>query len=120
MATLSSILAWKIPWMEEPGRLQSMGSLGRAEVILAVLCAALGDVPVDICVHWKMGIQKRGLCWGHAPGGLGGWKQPPRKRARGREPGPPLKSLRCQPGVQGSREAENPGSQTGWCFKNKR
>ena len=23
----SSILAWKIPWMEEPGRLQSMGSL---------------------------------------------------------------------------------------------
>ena len=26
MATHSSILAWKIPWMEEPGRLQSMGS----------------------------------------------------------------------------------------------
>ena len=25
-ATHSSILAWKIPWMEEPGRLQSMGS----------------------------------------------------------------------------------------------
>ena len=27
MATHSSVLAWKIPWMEEPGRLQSMGSL---------------------------------------------------------------------------------------------
>ena len=27
MATHSSILAWKIPWREEPGRLQSMGSL---------------------------------------------------------------------------------------------
>ena len=27
MATHCSILAWKIPWMEEPGRLQSMGSL---------------------------------------------------------------------------------------------
>ena len=27
MATPSSTLAWKIPWMEEPGRLQSMGSL---------------------------------------------------------------------------------------------
>ena len=27
MATHSSTLAWKIPWMEEPGRLQSMGSL---------------------------------------------------------------------------------------------
>ena len=26
MATLSSTLAWKIPWMEEHGRLQSMGS----------------------------------------------------------------------------------------------
>ena len=26
MATYSSILAWKIPWMVEPGRLQSMGS----------------------------------------------------------------------------------------------
>ena len=26
MATRSSSLAWKIPWMEEPGRLQSMGS----------------------------------------------------------------------------------------------
>ena len=27
MAPYSSTLAWKIPWMEEPGRLQSMGSL---------------------------------------------------------------------------------------------
>ena len=28
MATHSSMLAWRIPWTEEPGRLQSMGSLG--------------------------------------------------------------------------------------------
>ena len=28
MATHSSTLAWKIPWTEEPGGLQSMGSLG--------------------------------------------------------------------------------------------
>ena len=27
MAPHSSTLAWRIPWMEEPGRLQSMGSL---------------------------------------------------------------------------------------------
>ena len=27
MAIHSSILAWKIPWMEEPGRLLFMGSL---------------------------------------------------------------------------------------------
>ena len=26
MPTHSSILAWRIPWMEEPGRLQSIGS----------------------------------------------------------------------------------------------
>ena len=26
MATYSSILAWRIPWTEEPGRLQSPGS----------------------------------------------------------------------------------------------
>ena len=28
VAPHSSTLAWKIPWMEEPGRLQSVGSLG--------------------------------------------------------------------------------------------
>ena len=27
MTPYSSTFAWKIPWMEEPGRLQSMGSL---------------------------------------------------------------------------------------------
>ena len=26
MATHTSVLAWRIPWTEEPGRLQSMGS----------------------------------------------------------------------------------------------
>ena len=28
LASHYSTLAWKIPWMEEPGRLQSMGLLG--------------------------------------------------------------------------------------------
>ena len=31
MAPHSSTLAWKIPWMEEPGRLQSMGSLSQTQ-----------------------------------------------------------------------------------------
>ena len=33
MASHSSVLAWRIPWTEEPGRLQSMGSrrVGRTE-----------------------------------------------------------------------------------------
>ena len=32
MATCSSTLAWKIPWMEKPGRLQSMGSQRQTEL----------------------------------------------------------------------------------------
>ena len=32
MAPHSSTPAWKIPWMEEPGRLQSMGSLSRTRL----------------------------------------------------------------------------------------
>ena len=32
MAPHSSTLAWKIPWMEEPGALQSMGSLSQTRL----------------------------------------------------------------------------------------
>ena len=32
MATYSSTLAWKIPWTEEPGGLQSMGSLSQTQL----------------------------------------------------------------------------------------
>ena len=32
MAIHSSTLAWKIPWTEEPGRLQSMGSQSRTRL----------------------------------------------------------------------------------------
>ena len=32
MATHSGTLAWKIPWMEEPGGLQSMGSLSQTRL----------------------------------------------------------------------------------------
>ena len=32
MATHSSTLAWKIPWMEDPGGLQSMGSLSQTRL----------------------------------------------------------------------------------------
>ena len=48
MAPHSSTLAWKIPWTEEPGRLQSMGSLlVRAE-----------DWPCDSILANKMGELK--------------------------------------------------------------
>ena len=32
MATHSSTFDWKTPWMEEPGRLQSMGSLSQTRL----------------------------------------------------------------------------------------
>ena len=32
MALRYSTLAWKIPWMQEPGRLQSMGSLSQTQL----------------------------------------------------------------------------------------
>ena len=32
MATHASTFAWRIPWMEEPGRLQSMGLLSRTRL----------------------------------------------------------------------------------------
>ena len=46
MAPHSSTLAWKIPWMEEPGRLQSMGSLrvGHDWVI---------SLSLFTCMHWR-------------------------------------------------------------------
>ena len=54
MATHSSILAWRIPWMEEPGRLRSMGSQRvrhnwATELNLKILwhCPSLG-------LEWKL------------------------------------------------------------------
>ena len=37
MATLSSILAWEVPWTEEPGGLLSMGSQRVASLIIFLL-----------------------------------------------------------------------------------
>ena len=51
VATQSCTLAWKIPWTEEPGRLQSMGSqrVGHDWVILLSLPSA----------HQKMNGQRK-------------------------------------------------------------
>ena len=35
MATHSSILAWRIPWTEEPGRLQSIYGLAKSQIQLS-------------------------------------------------------------------------------------
>ena len=46
-ATLSSILAWRIPWMEEPGGLQSMGSHRVRHDLVAHRCHV---IPPWLCV----------------------------------------------------------------------
>ena len=46
MATHSSVLAWRIPWMEEPGGLQSIGSQSRTRLsdftVFIIISAVLG------------------------------------------------------------------------------
>ena len=57
MATHSSTLAWIIPWTEEPGRLQSMGSLPVTQ---------LRDFPFTFYFHAlekEMAIHSSVLAW---------------------------------------------------------
>ena len=68
MAPHSSTLAWKIPWMEEPGRLQSMGSQSRTQ---------LSDFPFTFHFHAlekEMATHSSVLAWRipgtGEPGGL--------------------------------------------------
>ena len=46
MAIYSNILAWEIPWTEEPGRLQSMG-LQRVGIDLVIEHARLNFIEVE-------------------------------------------------------------------------
>ena len=43
MAPYSSTLAWKIPWMEEPGRLQSMSDSSRPHFHFSLSCIGEGN-----------------------------------------------------------------------------
>ena len=52
MAPRSSILAWEIPWTEEPGRLQSLGS--QKLDTTQVKTSACMFVPT-----WNAGLEKR-------------------------------------------------------------
>ena len=67
MATHSSTLTWKIPWTEEPGRLQSMGSL-RAGHDWAT------SLSLFTFMHWRRKWQPSVLAWRipgtGEPGGL--------------------------------------------------
>ena len=63
MAPHSSTLAWKIPWMEEPGRLQSMGS-PRVKLDWAT------SLSLFTFMHWK---RKRQVTPVFLPGESQGW-----------------------------------------------
>ena len=63
MAPHFSTLAWKIPWREEPGRLQSMGSLG-VEQDLAT------SFSLFTFMHWRKKWQPTPVFW---PGESQGW-----------------------------------------------
>ena len=51
MAPHSSTLAWKIPWMEEPGRLQSTGSLSRVRLSDFTLTFHFGALEKEMATH---------------------------------------------------------------------
>ena len=72
MAPHSSTFAWKIPWMEEPGRLQSMGSLEsdtieRLPFHFSLLCIGEGNGnPLQCsCLENPRG---GGACWAAVSG----------------------------------------------------
>ena len=56
-ATHSSILAWRIPWTEEPGRLQSMGLPSRTW--LSVHAHAHARTHTHIHTHRKVNLQRK-------------------------------------------------------------
>ena len=64
MATHSSTLAWEIPWMEEPGRLQSMGSLRVGQNWVTSLS-------LFTFLHWRRKWQPTPV---FLPGESQGWK----------------------------------------------
>ena len=56
MATLSSILAWRIPWTEEPGGLQSMKSQ-KSKTRLKQL-STHARTPVLLLCWWPVHLQR--------------------------------------------------------------
>ena len=68
MATHSSTLAWEIPWTEEPGRLQSMGSRRVGQDLAPSLS-------LFTFMHWRRNWEPTPICLpgesqGREPGGL--------------------------------------------------
>ena len=67
MAPHSSTLAWKIPWMEEPGRLQSMGSLRVRHGQLICSYWAPWSAPTQPPDQWLSASWEEPVTWGLLP-----------------------------------------------------
>ena len=71
MTPHSSTLAWKIPWTEEPGRLQSMGSLSQTRLSDFTFTFHFHALEKEIAPHssvlaWRIpGTAEPGRLWGH-------------------------------------------------------
>ena len=68
MATHSSTLAWKISWMEEPGRLQSMGSLSRKRLSNFTFTSHFHALEKEMATHSSVLAWR--IPWVGEPGGL--------------------------------------------------
>ena len=66
MARHSSTLAWKIPWTEEPGRLQSMGSLSWTRLSDFIFTFHFHALEEEMATHSSV------LAW-RIPGTWGAW-----------------------------------------------
>ena len=51
IATHFSILAWEIPWTEEPGGLQSVGSQSRTQLSMHTLCLMAKRILLNLPVY---------------------------------------------------------------------
>ena len=68
MATHSSTLARKIPWTEEPGRLQSMGSLSRTRLSDFTFTFHFHALEKEMATHSNILAWR--IPWTEEPGGL--------------------------------------------------
>ena len=68
MAPHSSTLAWKIPWTEEPGRLQSTGLLSRIRLSNFTFIFHLDALEKEMATHSSVLAWR--IPWTEEPGGL--------------------------------------------------
>ena len=68
MAPHSSTPAWKIPWTEEPGRLQSMGSQSRTRLSDFTFTFHFHALEEEMATHSSVLAWR--IPWREEPGGL--------------------------------------------------